>query len=101
MKIIKKISAQIHEETEGAMDYAKCAVHYKEEYPDLARVYAEMAEQELSHANKLHDYVVKFISRAREMGEPPRYMLEMWEEEHREIIEEVAKTKAIIAMAQR
>ena len=95
------ISEQIHDETDGAMHYAKNAVHYKEEYPELSRVYAEMAEQELTHANKLHDFVVKFITKVREMGEPPKYMLDMWEEEHHEIIEEVAKAKAMLAMAQR
>ena len=101
MKIIKMISHQIHEEAEGAMDYAKMAVHYKEEYPELSRAYAEMAEQELSHANRLHDFVVKFINKVRETATPPKYMLDMWEEEHKEIIEEVAKTKAMIAMIQR
>ena len=83
------------------MDYAKSAVHYREEYPDLARVYADMAEQELTHANKLHDFVVKFINEVRRTKEPPAYMLEVWEEEHNEIIEEVAQTKAMIAMIQR
>jgi ferritin len=101
VKIIKKISHQIKEEAEGAMEYAKCAVHYKDEYPDLARAYAEMAEQELGHANKLHDFVVKFIAKARETVEPPKWMLEMWDEEHREIVEEVAKAKAMITMIQR
>ena len=101
MKIIKTIAHQIHEETEGAMDYAKSAVHYREEYPELARVYADMAEQELTHANKLHDFVVKFINEVRRTKEPPAYMLEVWEEEHKEIIEEVAQTKAMIAMIQR
>ena len=101
MKIIKKISHQIKEEAEGAIEYAKCAVHYKEEYPELARAYADMAEQELSHANRLHDFVVKFIAKAREKAEPPKWMIEMWDEEHREILEEVAKAKTMISMAQR
>lgn len=83
------------------MEYAKCAVHYKDEYPELARAYAEMAEQELGHANKLHDFVVKFIAKTREIAEPPPYMLEMWDEEHKEIVEEVAKAKAMISMIQR
>lgn len=83
------------------MDYAKNAVHYREEYPELSRVYADMAEQELTHANKLHEFVVKFINEVRRINEPPVYMLEMWEEEHKEIIEEVAETKAMIAMIQR
>jgi ferritin len=101
LKIIKKISSQIHEEAEGAMDYAKMAVHYKDEYPELARQYAEMAEQELGHANKLHDFVVKFIAKARETVEPPKWMLDIWEDEHKEIVEEVAKAKAMISMIQR
>lgn len=101
MKIIKKLAHQIHEEAEGAADYAKCAVHYREEYPDLSRLYAEMAEQELTHATKMHEFVVKLIARVRETAEPPKYMLDLWEEEHKEIIEEVAQTKAMIAMIQR
>lgn len=83
------------------MEYAESAVHYKDEYPELARTYAEMAEQELTHANKLHEFVVKFIAKARESAEPPKWMLEMWEEEHKEIVEEVAKAKAMISMIQR
>ena len=52
MKIIKKISHQIKEEAEGAMEYAKCAVHYKEEYPELSRAYADMAEQAVTAARE-------------------------------------------------
>ena len=47
------------------------------------------------------DFVVKFIAKARETVEPPRWMLEMWDEEHKEIVEEVAKAKAMISMIQR
>ena len=95
------IAEQIHDETDGAMHYAKNAVHYKEEYPDLARTYAEMAEQELNHATRLHEFVVKFIAKARERVEPTKYILELWEEEHSEIVEDVARAKAMIAMVQR
>ena len=35
------------------------------------------------------------------MAEPPKYMTDMWEEEHKEIVEEVAQTKDMISMAQR
>lgn len=55
-----------------------------------------MAEQELGH-----EFVVKFIAKARETLEPPKWMLEMWDEEHKEIVEEVAKAKAMISMIQR
>ena len=101
MKELEEQRKNLQTEADGTVPAQQIETNYKEEYPDLARAYAEMAEQELTHANKLHEFVVKFIAKVRETVEPPKWMLEMWEEEHKEIIEDVAKAKAMIAMIQR
>lgn len=98
MKIIQKIADQIKDELCSAKKYAKAAVHYKSEQPQLAAAYHEMSEQKMNHALKLHTFVVKFIEEERAKAEPPAYMIEMWQKKHNKIMGKVAKVKVLQQM---
>jgi rubrerythrin len=99
MKIIKKLSAFIEDEIEGAEDYAKCALKYRDERPDLARMFYNMANQEMGHMNELHSAVVNIIAEYRQRdGEPPAPMMAVYDYLHEKHIEEAAKVKSLIDM---
>ena len=98
MKIIKKMSEMIMEEVEGAEHYAKKALMYKDEDPKLARMFYQLATDELGHADTLHSAVVEIITAYRaEHGEPPEAMMAVYEYLHEKQIEEVAEVKAMLS----
>ncbi len=98
MRVIMQLSEQIKEELEDARKYAKLATHYKTEYPMLAKVYYDLANEELSHCDRLHNEVVKLIEKTRAEKEPPKVMLELWEYEHESIMEEYGIVKNMISL---
>lgn len=99
MKIIQKLSEMIEEELEGAEEYAKCALEYKDENPTLANVFYDIANQEMRHVNMLHDQVVAIIKKHREQhGEPPAPMMAVYEYLHKKHIEEAAEVKNYLEM---
>lgn len=98
MKIIKTISEQIKEELHGASEYAKLAVLHKSDMPTLAKIYYDMAMQEVQHADMLHTEAVKAIEKQRAIETPPKIMLELWEEEHKEYVEKAAHVKYMLSM---
>ena len=63
MKIIKTLSDKIHEEICDAKAYAKLAIEYKDERPDLARSFYNLSLQEMDHMNVLHNAVTDIINR--------------------------------------
>lgn len=101
MKIIKTISEQIKEELHGAKEYAKLAALHKSDMPTLAKVYYDMAMQEAQHADMMHTEVVKLIEKQRTIETPPKVMLELWEEEHKEYVELAAHVKYMLSMFSR
>lgn len=99
MKIIQKLTDMIEDELEGAEDYAKCALEYKEEIPTLANTFYEIAHQEMRHVDLLHDQVVAIIRRHREQhGEPPASMMAVYEYLHKKHIEEAAEVRRYLDM---
>lgn len=98
MKIIKMIVGYIEEELEGAEDYAKKAILYKDEHPELARTFYEMSLQEMHHVDMMHAEVVKMIEKhRREKGDPPAMMLSIWEYHHERHIEEAKEIRILQA----
>lgn len=94
MKIIKKLSEMIEEELDGAEEYAKCALHYKEEHPMVAKTLFEISLQEMNHVEMLHNDVKEIIEKHRkEHGEPPAAMLAVYEYLHEKDIDKATKIK--------
>ena len=94
MKIIKELSEMIEEELEGAEEYAKCALHYKEEYPMIAKTFYEISLQEMNHVEMLHNDVKDIIEKhRREHGEPPAAMMAVYEYLHEKDIDKAARIK--------
>lgn len=99
MKIIKEIVEAIREELEGAENYAKKATQYKTDDKALADVYAMMAAQELEHVDRLHAQVVRMIKAHQATGkEVPAAMQAVWDYEHRNFMDKVAKIKMLLEM---
>ena len=96
MKAIKELVDHIKEEVEGAMEYANKYAEYKVLGSPRASTYKQMAYDELSHADKIHEFAVEEIQKARAVMTPPVEMEEKWEHEHKKFIEEVAKIKMML-----
>lgn len=99
MKIIKKLSDKIAEEIEDAGCYAKMALEYRDQYPELARVVSNIAQQEMDHMASLHQLVVQIIEQYRRTnGNPPPAMQAVYDYLHAKHIDDAAEVKAKIAM---
>lgn len=100
MKLIKKLSRMIEEEIRDAEKYARCAIERKEDRPELARTFVQLAEQELGHMQMLHNAVVQLIEEQRRtQGEPPAGMMEAYDLIHEWQMEHAEEAQALIRRA--
>ena len=96
MKLIQKLSDKISEEICDAKSYAKMALEYKDDYPDLARTLYGISLEESEHMNRLHDAVANIIAAYRKTnGEPPASMLAVYDYMHERQIEKAKHAKML------
>ena len=86
------------EKSKTAKKYAKLATQYKTKQPTFAKADYDMVNDEVKNANMLHPEVVKLIEKQGPIETPPPVMLELWDYEHKEYIEEYAIAKNMIAL---
>lgn len=98
MREIKEIVAFINEEMEGLEDYIHYAAKTKG-INDLAYQTAlKIIAQEFEHIDSWHLVAVKTIETKKAQlkaagKEAPEYMQEMWNDEHKDYVEKLAKLK--------
>lgn len=99
MTWIKKLADQIADELDSAKEYAEDYLTFKaKENSTWANRYKEMANDELKHADYIHDRAVAEIEELRKVYTPPQDMLDKWDSDHRKFIEKTAWVKQMLSM---
>ena len=94
MQIISNLSDMIEEEMADAEKYIECAVKHKQDYPDLSAVFFKLSQDEITHANLLHEQVVAIITEYRKTtGEPSEKMQWVYDYLHKKHIDRANKIK--------
>ena len=96
MKVIKVLTEKVKEEVCDAKAYAKLAIQYKEEYPELSRTLYNLSLQEMEHKNLLHGEATTIMKKYREtQGDPPSDMMAVYEYLHDRQIEKALEVKTL------
>lgn len=84
----------IEEELDGACEYVKSALKYKDTHPSLSKTFYDISTEEVKHINMLHEEVTAIISEYRkEHGEPPDAMLAVYDYLHEKHIDKLNRIK--------
>lgn len=98
MLVINKAVEELKEILYEAKERACLACEYKEEFPTLASVYIDLANNAINQADKLHSAIVEVISKVKSSKDYSESMIEYWNFEHKIYIEKYEKAKLKIAM---
>lgn len=99
MREIQDLCDYIEEEICDAEKYAKKALEFKETNPTKAELMYKLATEELGHMIALHTEVVAEIKAYRDkVGEPPEYMLKLYEIQHKKHIMNAATVKGMLSL---
>ena len=99
MKIVKKLVDKIDEELLGAQTYAEMYVEQRSEgMTEWANTFRAVAEDELKHATKMHDFAVAKIEKLKAVYNPSQEMLDKWEASHKEYVDKAAWIKQMLTM---
>lgn len=95
-KIIRDVSKDIKCKVKESDRDIRKAIERKQDYLNLANCYYEFSVERLGEVDDLHKEVVSLIeSYRKEKGEPPTYMMEMWDWEHKMIMEDIEDIKLL------
>lgn len=75
MEHLKHIAQEVQEEIEGAEHYIHKAIECKKKMPNVAAIYADMANQELTHAGRLFE-IGDAVAKA---SDDPETRMKVWE----------------------
>lgn len=96
MEIIELLYEHIEEELEDACTYARLALEYKERDPDVAKLFADLSNEEVGHMDRLHKaVVVKIDQYRRDHGNAPVGMAAMYDYLHRRQLDKMGKVAAL------
>lgn len=94
MKIVKLIEEHISEEIHDMKEYAKMAVEYKDECPELAELFYSLSGEEKRHVDLLHERAASEIEKYRKThGEPPAEMRAVYDYIHCKNIKKMEKAE--------
>lgn len=93
-KIFKAIE-HMHEELEGAYDYAEMAILLKKEDHAFADKLIRASDDELRHAVMFHDRVAFLIEECKRKSENNSWLDDMWEHEHKKEIHMMEKIRML------
>lgn len=94
MKVIRELSDMIEDEIDGAKNYIKKALEWKDDHKQLADTLCNISTEEMGHIERLHKEVVKLIQEYRkDKGEPPADMMAVYEYLHGKHIDKVKEIK--------
>ena len=86
---------QYCEEVEGVEEYSKCAMANKND-PELYKMYMEMAQAELGHAQKLQAQVLKRTSEDLDPEEAKRVLSMIWDDQRDEMVRRLAVARGYL-----
>ena len=99
MTRIKELADEIKDELCSAKEYAEEYLTYKAKGDGTwANRYKEMSQDELKHANYIHERVVADIEELRKVYTPPEDMMQKWDSDHKKYIEKAAWVRQMLAM---
>lgn len=84
MLLIGEMAREIACELEYSEKYADKAMILKDEVPDISRKYAEIAKEELNHADMIHEMAVSLAKKAE--GKATEAMAAYWKDTHESFI---------------
>lgn len=92
MRIIQLLTDKIEDEMKDACDYAKLALEYHIESPEVADLFYRLSKDEMTHMDMLHKSVANIITDYRRTsGEPPAAMQAVYDFLHKRYIEKAER----------
>ena len=89
MKAIQIVIDHMNDTLEEAEEYYRDYVIFKEHHPKVASTALEMAQTHLGLYNRWHEVIVSLINEHKmKSGEIPKTMQELYDYEHKKLIEE-------------
>lgn len=98
MKAIKELVDMIDEELCGAKLYAEKYVELKVAGSDWSAKFKSLAEDELRHADYIHQYATEKITELENVYVAPQNMKDIWKHEHKKYVENAAWIRTMLQM---